>query len=181
MLKVTEHEVVVGKNCLNPDWDTRYSGWILIWLSFISPEKFQDTAFIRKTLILSYFLIYYLSLDIPHLSMSTPWRHMENGDGAPLILDLGIKRRRWSSFSPNRFTPDKESHYPLNRKLGRTKSQCGRFSNETIYCLYRDSNTGTSNTLRVAMPPTVDATEYRTWIFQLRHSLYPPHNSCIWS
>ena len=49
---------------------------------------------------------------------------------------------------------------------------------EKIYCLYRDSNAGPSSSLRVAMPPTVDATEYRTCIFQLRHSLYPPRNSC---
>jgi len=54
---------------------------------------------------------------------------------------------------------------------------------EKIYCLYRDSNTGTSSTLRVAMPPplTADATEYGTSIFQFRQSLYPPHNSCILS
>jgi hypothetical protein len=180
MLKVTDHEGVVGKNFLNPEWGTRYPGWILIWFSFISLEKLQDTACIMKILIFNYFLIYYLAVDITQLSMSTPWRPMVNGGGDPLILELGTRRRRWSHSHPNRFTPDKEPQHPLNRMLGRTKSQCGRFS-KGDNLLYRDSDPGTSTNSRVATPPTVDATEYRSWIFQLRHSLYPPHNSCILS
>ena len=170
MLKVTEHKDVVRKNCLKSDWDTRYPGWILIRFSFISLEKFQDTACIRKTLNLSYSPIYYLPVDITDLSKSTPWRHMENGGRAPLILDLGIRRRRWSPFRPNRFTPDKEPQYPLNRRLGTNKSQCGLLSKgDNLLSLPRFEHRNFQH-FASRYSPTVYVTEYGTWIFQFSRS-----------
>jgi hypothetical protein len=49
---------------------------------------------------------------------------------APLIRDLGARRRLVANLTHGRFTPWKEPQYSLNRRLGRPQSRSGRFEYE---------------------------------------------------
>jgi hypothetical protein len=179
LLKVTEHKDVVRKNCLNSDWDTRYPGWILIWFSFISLKKFQDTTCIRKTFSVTLrFIIYQSTLLIcqsPH--HEGIWR-MEVETLSFLISALEDVDGHLPSTIAWHPTKKPNTHW-VGDWVETTVNVDGS-RKETIYCLYRHSNTGTSSILRVVIPLqlTLRKTEHDffNWV---GHSLYPPHNSCI--
>jgi hypothetical protein len=53
------------------------------------------------------------------------------GGIAPLILGLGTRWRRVVSFTPGLlYSKEKSPSYPLDRRLGRPQSRCGRRSEE---------------------------------------------------
>jgi len=178
MLKVTQHEGVVWKNCLNPDWNTRYPGWILIWFSFVSLKNSRTLHVLNKQVfsVTFWFIIYQSTL----VSCQCP--HHEGVWGMevdPLsILTSALEDVDDNLSAPVALHPTKNPNTHWIGGWVEPRANVDGSRKETIYCPYRDSNTGTSSTLRVAMSPTVDATEYRTWIFQLRHSIYQHHNSC---
>jgi hypothetical protein len=59
---------------------------------------------------------------------------------APLIMNLGARRRSVVSFTPRPFYPGKQPRCPLNRRLGGPQSWIGRFgspsSNKSYYILH---------------------------------------------
>jgi hypothetical protein len=65
------------------------------------------------------------------LSLYTPWRHVESGGAALLILNLSIRWRWVVSFTPWLLYPQGKSPcYPLNRRLGGSQERCGSFGEE---------------------------------------------------
>jgi hypothetical protein len=50
----------------------------------------------------------------------------------PLILDLALDGGEWSTSRPDRFTPEKELQFSLNRRLSGPHSQSGRFGGTSV-------------------------------------------------
>ena len=46
--------------------------------------------------------------------------------GTTVLLDLGARWGGWLTPRPGRFTPGKETRYPLYRRLGGPQGRCGR-------------------------------------------------------
>jgi hypothetical protein len=47
--------------------------------------------------------------------------------GKAAVLTFALDECQWSTSRPGRFTPGKESWYPLNRRRGGSQSRSGRF------------------------------------------------------
>jgi len=69
-------------------------------------------------------------------SSSTPWRHIGSVEGyLQSFLTSTLDCGEWLNSQPGRFTPRKESRYPLNGRLhGRPQSWCGRLGEEKHFC-----------------------------------------------
>jgi hypothetical protein len=75
----------------------------------------------------------------------TPLRHTEGVEvWLHSFLTLSLEEGEWPSNRPGRFTTEKQSRYPMKRKLDayRGSQPIGRFGKEKISCPCRNSNPG---------------------------------------
>lgn len=76
---------------------------------------------------------------------------MESRSVTLLILCSAVDGGEWAASRPDRFTPGRETRYPLNRGLSALQSQSGRFcrrESPSEGCTYVNINVLNCHTLR---------------------------------
>jgi hypothetical protein len=84
------------------------------------------------------------------LSLTPPGRHVGAVEvRLHSLLTSALDVGGWSTSRPGRFVPGRDPQHPLHRSLGGPQCWSGRFGEETVFCLYRDSNPGRTGLGRI--------------------------------